>query len=229
MTLTPYLFATCRDVVAYKTFIDRAVYYRAMLSRVPLHAHRVSVCPFIYAKCVFPFFNVDHQRDMGIQAVPSDAVIGSTYKYYEPASRSKLELLNVSSPSGLSRAWYYQIGTLPIYFAYEGKNRVQAYQAHNLEIVCNLWASSYPDPKSLSLHAIKGRPGQYVLHCCDPFFVGNDLNIAPLCFPDVSIPVLKAYGVRMGETYSLNEGCSDISMPKTPSEAVSWLLTYLNS
>ncbi|MEZ8292216.1 hypothetical protein AB6D11_00020 [Vibrio splendidus] len=229
MTLTPQLFAACRDVVAYKAIIDRAVHYRSQLSGVLPRAKRVSVCPLVYAKCVFPFYNVDNQSDEGIHAVPSDAVIGSTYKHFEPTTRAKLELLNATSPCGLSRAWYYQIGTLPIYFAYEGKNRVQAYQSHNLEITCDLWASSYPSVESLSIHAVKGCPGHYVLHCRDEFFVGSELSVAPLCFPNVSIPVLRAYGVKMGEDYNQIVDRSDITKPKTPSQATYWLLNYLNS
>ena len=75
----------------------------------------------------------DEAPERVLRDVDSSLVIGGTYGRYdlEPASLEKLDRINEETKQSWNpeaTALYFKVGSLPLYIAIEGKNRVRAFQ-----------------------------------------------------------------------------------------------------
>lgn len=94
---------------------------------------------------------------------------------------------------------YSQVGDLPLYAAFEGKNRVVLYRRLGRSIRARVDGTGYPAPSNLKVR--RTFPfGHYVLVCTDERFAdhrGKRVRKKVLAFPDAVLPLLRAYGVRV--------------------------------
>ena len=120
--------------------------------------------------------------------VDSSLVIGGTWRRYnsEAASLDDLDRINAQKD-----ALYDKVGSLPLYIAREGKNRVRAFQLKGKPISAVTGSLYFPPADTLELHEVVGS-GIFAISST----TSDDPQI--LILPSVTVPLLKSYGVRWG-------------------------------
>ncbi len=128
------------------------------------------------------------ESDGVLRDVDSSLVIGGTYERYnsEAASLEDLDRINAKAD-----ALYVKVGSLPLYIAIDGMNRVRAFQLKGKPISALTSALCFPPADALELHKVVGSG---IFAISGP--TSNDRRI--LILPSVTVPLLTSYGVRWG-------------------------------
>jgi hypothetical protein len=97
-----------------------------------------------------------------------------------------------------------RVGTLPLWVAEEGKYRVNAYRQLGRPITARVAQGVYPDPARLALRAVRRTRAVVLVHHaplvlrCDGDEEEIPAGVRVLPFPEATVPLLEAYGVRWG-------------------------------
>lgn len=84
----------------------------------------------------------------------------------------------------------------PLVLMGEGKNRVDLYREHDLPLLVQLRIAALAPAASLMLKPVLGCDNLVALECLDASFWRDGERIALLPFPDLAVPLLRAYGVQ---------------------------------
>lgn len=129
------------------------------------------------------------ESDGVLRDVDSSLVIGGTYERYNSEAASFEDLDRINTRGG--QAEYTKVGSLPLYIAIEGKNRVRAFQHKEKPISALTSALCFPPADALELHEVVGSG---IFAISGP--TSNDPQI--LILPSVTVPLLTSYGVPCG-------------------------------
>ncbi len=118
-------------------------------------------------------------------------IVGALYEDFTlPLDPVKLnDQCRADGHNGFKGALYIQVGTMPVAYAAEGKNRVAAYVSLGAALGGWVRHSSYPAPDELEIR-------HYLLPPCWSLRRVSDGQEQMLAFPDQSRRILDAYGVR---------------------------------
>lgn len=157
-----------------------------------------SINPVDYGKAVFPFWDDKISNKSNALSVNCYEVVGGNFQNYtnEDQSITACNKLNSSAAGGFGAPSYHKVGNFPIYFAWEGKNRVSLFRKHALNITSDVKYTVYPIAKSLKIHKCYFRK-IYFVSCSDKSIYGSNKTIQ-IAFPELTVPLLRAYGVEYG-------------------------------
>ncbi len=151
---------------------------------------RYALSPYVFIEHVLPYVRTDirEESDRVLRDVDSSLVIGGTSRPYnsEAASLEDLDRINAEE-----YALYDKVGSLPLYIAIDGKNRVRAFQLKGKSISTLTESCYFPRADALELHEVVGSG---IVAISRTTFDG--LRI--LILPSVTVPLLTSYGVRWG-------------------------------
>jgi hypothetical protein len=141
--------------------------------------------------------------DMTLEEIDPSLVIGGTYQrgWSRSLSARELDLVNekaATASPGRDTA-YVRVGSLPLYVAVEGKNRVRAFRAAGKAITAFTCTAPFPEPEALELHEIVDSGGAFSGVAVSDTGTGA---VRVLALSSVTAPVLEAYGVRWGRPLS---------------------------
>lgn len=183
-----------------------------------IEGYRAALWPTKFVDVCLPFSDVTGKYDdERVEVLEPHLVVGGTCMSYpdrtEEDHHQILDRLNshTENPGDpvkrADAAQYTKVGKLPVYAAYEGKNRVELYQHLDKSIKAFVKKTAYPAPDCLRVE--RTFPfGHYVLICTDEDFapVGHNKRVLP--FPEAVLPLLSAYGVNISERRSQFMPCS---------------------
>lgn len=195
MDLQPW----CCRLVEYKYFLDDK---RKAINELEKKNYTTnSIPPFIFARRIIPFFILRYSKAPEILYVDPNLVIGATVNKYSENSIKKCNEINsdYSGSDAFNTVEYERIGNLPLYIAYEGKNRVRLFQEHQIKIKARVNYTYYPSPNELQLQKSMLN-NDYYLSCSNEFFVQNENNTILLLYPEITVPLFKSYGVKEGKS-----------------------------
>ena len=214
----------CEDFVRFKDGLDAVGKNQAFASPLERLARKFScllpgngeawtaTLPDAYCRHALPFSrpNDGNSRAMIPQEVDPRLVIGGTFRNYTATASGgdvdpnaviahSNELVDRNARNDPELPRLAQIGDLPLYVAEEGKNRVELFKRYRATMKAMVSKTTYPPPGDLQLVRIKPY-GIYALKH------GTSIEILP--FPAYTVPMLEAYGVKVGEAFG---GISAIS------------------
>jgi hypothetical protein len=155
----------------------------------PLATH-----PMDFVQFALPFSSpaIDHARCSTTWVDPAH-VIGGTWRTHVNEGLTPEELMDsldrLAEPgridSGTAR--YAQIGSLPLYLAIEGKNRVAPYRKAQRTIRTQGLAYPWPPPEDMKIR--RAWPSRLL-----GLWHNGKFRLLP--FPEATLPLLRAYGVE---------------------------------
>lgn len=172
-----------------------------------------AIAPHWFARLVLPSgadgdadggeYRQFNPADMTLEQIDPSLVIGGTYQrgWSRILSVRDLDLVNekaAAAAPGRDTA-YVRVGSLPLYVAVEGKNRVRAFRAAGKAITAFTCTVPFPDPETLELHEIVDSSSAFSGVAVSDRRRGA---VRVLALSAVTAPVLEAYGVRWGRTLS---------------------------
>jgi hypothetical protein len=159
-------------------------------------SYRPGIDPEAYAISLLPFIDTSHSFNELCAQVDPFHVIGSKYRRLSSGGLSESEVMDTLNEKTIEThttnggdpeaAYYYKIGTLPMYYAGEGKNRVSLFQKHNRTIAAIVKTLSFPEANKLTVV----RYWPYRIYGL--MYSGLE-QVLP--FPEVSLPIIEEYGV----------------------------------
>jgi hypothetical protein len=168
--------------------------YPGPVRGLPRESDLFALKSYDFLEHVLPGVRTDiyKESDGVLRDVDSSLVIGGTSRPYnsEAASWEDLDRINAEGD-----ALYAKVGSLPLYYAIEGKNRVRAFQLKRRSISAFTCSCCFPRADALELHEVVGS-GIYAVSSTK--FGG----LQPLILPSVTVPLLTSYGVRWGRRQS---------------------------
>ncbi|MGK2237272.1 MAG: hypothetical protein ACI85L_002437 [Pseudomonadota bacterium] len=194
-----YLRAECRQIVELKLKIDNRIQELVNKELISCRGSYAATHPHDFLLKLLPFWRGDIQQRIEDSTVDSRQILSGTYRCYGDieVTADYLNRINEASRSGYDKPSYHKVGELPLYVAWEGKNRVKIFSATNTEIVCKLKLTSYPASDSLLIHKAYFSKNVYFVSCNDSTFATRT-EMVQVAHPEVVIPLLKAYGVQDG-------------------------------
>lgn len=171
----------CANLVRLKDSFDEF-----MREKVSLEGHFTDVWsahPSDFVRCAFLRMSAWQQvAPDRVEEIPPHLVIGGRYRNYDrPADPDRLmRELNASGSAIVCR-----LGTLPLYYAAEGKNRVEVFKHHQRPLRATVRQIWFPPPGKLIL-----QPDLF-LH--QAVWLGGG---KALLFPEVTEAILRQYGTR---------------------------------
>ncbi len=206
----------CRNFVKFKDALDQSLEIEWSAASIERVARRIAgittpsisdyarpaIHPGDFVRMALPFSDPGYDY-VTMQQVDVDPtlVVSGTYHRYDPIhgqinpngvmdnsdalvtdnDKGHPELLRLS-----------KIGSLPLYIASEGKNRVELFKKFRNSMKAMVTDTDFPKPENLRICRV--RPwGIYSLS------YQNKTQVLP--FWDVTVPLLRAYGVTEGESY----------------------------
>ena len=163
--------------------------------------HRIgkpAIWPSAFIEYTFPF--ADGGRGVAtdrVEYVPAELIIDARWNesWDDPPTGSDAEIL-CDRLDQLARdrsvpdwAILVRVGTLPLWYAVEGKNRVAMYRALGRPLLAEVRTTRHPDPHSLVVRGGDGIAG--VTH------VESPTTVSPLPLPDAAV-LLVAAGAATG-------------------------------
>jgi hypothetical protein len=176
----------CADLVALKDRFDKF-----MQSQRPSEGpwgELWSSPPDIFVRAAF--LRMSGWQQIGpdrIEEIPSHLVIGGRYKTYDEVD-DPVRLMASLNASGSSIL--YRLGPLPLYYAYEGKNRVEVFKRYRMPIRAWVRQIDFPPPGAMLLQP------DIFLHQAVWWGGGK-----ALLFPDVTLPILRFFGLAEERRY----------------------------
>jgi hypothetical protein len=170
-----------------------------------------AISPSAYVAALLPFAPLDWSRDDAfVDHIEPDLVCGGRYHpsdtYETYSDQDVFEAFDMAAntfkedrhciPIPLHAARYIKVGVFPLWVAIEGKNRVELYEKYKKPIPAIVTRATYPDPKDLIIVRARGPWNVHYLICTDNCFVGYGPSSRVLAYPNVSLPLLEAYGVK---------------------------------
>ncbi|QQD72308.1 hypothetical protein [Acidithiobacillus ferrivorans] len=174
------------------------------ISKMKRQGFHVAIRPSHYISCILPF-SKPHCSLNDMQPAFADPYLtirGNFQIYSQHGTKEELaeieRLNNITASYVMNNnqphydlARYCTIDGFPFFIPLEGKNRVDLFRRHSQSIHAMVTATEYPRPHELCI--IKTQPfSLYYLHHKNK----QGVNVEPLAFPSVSIPILKCYGVH---------------------------------
>ena len=151
-----------------------------------------TLSPGYFIECVLPGVQMStykYERSACVlRDVDSSLVIGETCHPYNSEAASLEDLNRINAQKD---ALYVKVGSLPLYIAIEGKNRVRAFQAKGRPISALTGSLDFPSADALKLHEVVGS-GIFAISGA------TSHRPQPLILPSVTVPLLTSYGVRRG-------------------------------
>ena len=183
---------------------------------------RYALRPSAFVKRVLPGARIGAYRsgDVALQYLDPSLVIGGTYsrRWPETLAADELDQINASTiESGTQYdAVCFKIGSLPLYVAFEGKNRVRAFLHARQDMAAFIYMGKFPNADKLELHEVEGSA---------TFAVSNTASgsLRVLILPSVAVPVLTSYGVPWGRRIEPGETAQMLA--RTRREALVKLVT----
>lgn len=155
----------------------------------------------VFAHAVLPFWEGKAAGEPRLEHVDPTLVIGAPFQGHQLPTdpQAKMSCLNSlaerwvpGEPRDADLAQYQRVGSLPLYVAIEGKNRVSLFAAYGRPIAAVVTPTAY-SAAEIALHRLRPWLLEWgVTHCDDP----NALRVLP--FPHETHALLRAYGVREG-------------------------------
>jgi hypothetical protein len=172
----------CANLVRLKDRFDEF-----MREREPFEGHFTDIWsspPDVFMSCAFlrmrgwPQIAPDR-----VEEIPSHLVIGGRYRTYDPPDDPDrlMQDLNASGSGIVCR-----MGTLPLYYAIEGKNRVELFKRHRRALRATVRQMPFPAPGELVL-----QPDMFLNQAV---WDGRGGGKA-LLFPEVTLPILRHHGL----------------------------------
>lgn len=158
---------------------------------------RYALRPSAFVKRVLPGARIGtyRARDVVLQYLDPSLVIGGTYirRWPETLAGGELDQINASTiESGTQYdALCSRIGSLPLYVAFEGKNRVRAFLHARRDMAAFVYTGEFPGADKLELHEVEGSATVAVSS-----MTSGHLRV--LILPSVAVPLLTGYGVPWG-------------------------------
>lgn len=162
--------------------------------------HLASIDPLAFTRLALPFAQpfYDYHSATCMLVDPKQVLSGTCREYEaEPQLGSVekemdwLDQLAERERFDSDTARYAQIGSLPLYIACEGKNRVSLYRKKNRQINALVTPTLWPEAHEMTIQPI--RPfGLYGL--CH----NDELKVLP--FADAVLPLLSVYGIKFGRS-----------------------------
>ncbi len=139
--------------------------------------------------------------------VPTMQTIGCSWRIWPDPEITEVEKIKtlelLCSESQIKQTDYIYIPELQLFFAHEGKNRVNFFRFHRIETIPALVKEMhYPAPERMTV---------FVLDCAggkDVWAVLDDRYVQKLSHFSYALPMLRAYGVRV--CYEWSEDLPDI-------------------
>jgi hypothetical protein len=158
---------------------------------------RYALRPSAFVKRVLPGARIGTYRsgDVALQYVDPSLVIGGTYSRRWPETLAAAELDQINESTVECGAQYEavcsRIGALPLYVAFEGKNRVRAFLHARKDMAAFVYTGIFPGADALELHEVEGSA---------TFAVSSKASrgLRVLILPSVTVPLLTSYGVPWG-------------------------------
>lgn len=165
---------------------------------------RYALRPSAFVRRVLPGARIGTYRsgDAALQYVDPCLVIGGTFNRRWPETLAASELDQINASTVESGAQYdtvcSRIGSLPLYVAFEGKNRVRAFVHARKDMAAFIYTGRFPGADTLELHEVQGSA---------TFAVSNTKSrgLRVLILPSVTVPLLTSYGVPWGRRIESRE------------------------
>ncbi len=154
--------------------------------------YRPTLTPWRFMERLLPFSTGTSPVPRAFRAdIAPTRVVGGLYQEYSrpPDPVALNAACEELGHNGFAGAWYVRVGSLPIAYAVEGKNRVSAYV--KLGAPLGGWVGERPYPPASELEVRR-----YVLPPWSSLKCLNDGKEELLIFPCLSRNILEAYGVK---------------------------------
>lgn len=168
------------------------------------------VNPQTFASWVLGPFRIDapikEQRQTSV--FPGWAAIGWNRRQYggvslDQARAIKSSLDKSTMDPSVSDGYATWLKPIPVIVAGEGKHRVDLHRQHCLDMVARIQIDEFPPAAELELFRIHGSGGVWGLRCLRMDRIRKTGRVqgalAYLPLPNLSVPLLKAYGVQISE------------------------------
>lgn len=160
-------------------------------------AHYGDYGPFFgldFLSSILPFLPREYSGEKRTMNVPTDLILGCSWnKWPDPniSNEEKEEVLTyINSAHGIVDTFYGHIPELGIYFAGEGKNRVNFCRYHKIpHIPAKVMDMRYPEAHRIKIYTLNLAGGQ------DVWAVLDDRYLQKVSHYAYALPILRAYGV----------------------------------
>jgi hypothetical protein len=193
----------CRSFALFKDQLDESLTEIDDPFKFPFQ--RRAITPRIFLHDTLPFSDsCDSYGTTAPDIIDPTLVISGQYKNYAGQGKSydqatmdwSDKIVSDNFKYNSQAPTYTRVGTMPLYVALEGKNRVTLFKRHRRLIRAFITPVAYPDPSDLTIVRIPPF-GVYGL-------AYRDSNIKVMPYPEITLPLLRAYGVtRQEKVWSL--------------------------
>ena len=178
--------SACLRFIGFRDTLDRMLKESGAYRSAGFH----NTLPFDYMDSMLPGTVIRPRGHATSEEIDPDFVIGCPWRHHWPPADPKetMNKLNAAEPGSLDRASYTQIGTLPLYLAGEGKNRVELFQRHGRKIRADVTQAPFPT----GVEVCRDISGAHWLATWI-----NEYKVkmaAPILFPDIAIPIYRLLG-----------------------------------
>lgn len=196
------LIDVCRSFVLFKDQLDESLTEIDDPFKFPFQRRAINPREFLHD--TLPFSDsCDSYGTTAPDIIDPTLVISGQYQNYAGQGKSYDQTIMDWSDKIVSDNFKYtqaptyaRVGTMPLYVALEGKNRVTLFKRHRRLIRAFITPVAYPDPSDLTIVRISPF-GVYGL-------AYRDSNIKVMPYPEITLPLLRAYGVtRQEKAWSL--------------------------
>lgn len=190
-----------RNIVTAKDELDatfRSSFLRSLLPAQLANAASSAIDVSAFTHAVVPFLDLASTVSCKRTRVPLDVLLGEPWRWRDcystdPSPADLLAYLlhdDRSEPLDADKADVFEISPLGLYFAHEGKNRVQFLRSRGAnDMPAVVTSVDYPDPTRLKCYYV--HDADRTTHWC----VMDERWAQPLPLPHLSGSLLTAYGV----------------------------------
>ncbi len=189
----------CAELVAAKNKLDAK--------------HGIQALPMTFISQVLPFANakrINHHFGEAATMLSPNQIIGCNWRGHKmpddpEGTMLRLDTLTQRDPGHREAATVIKVGPFPLYLADQGKCRVRLYQHYQRPMNVRI-SQALPYPAAESLTLLRGPLNQWWLRCTDREALrGYRLNTEDIAFPEITVPLLKTYGVAVKWVWQFND------------------------
>lgn len=150
---------------------------------------------------IMPFLPRDcSSQKATVMAVPVAHTMGCSWRLWPAQDISMAEkesvIAYINSESGIQDTSYFYVPDLGLFFAGEGKNRVNFCRFHNIEhIPAQVYVKQYPAAEKIKVYVLGVAGGRDVWAVFDNWYVQKVSHYA------LALPLLRAYGVAVSHEW----------------------------